>query len=82
MPGEKIVYNLQHVEVNIMPKGKRHRAQLKLKVALKAAGSSKTLCQLVSEYKLHARQIGKWKHQLLGKGDRKGASIFSSTTAR
>jgi hypothetical protein len=37
------------MEVNIMPKEKRHRAQFKLKVALKAAGGSKTLCQLASE---------------------------------
>ena len=61
-----------------MPKGKRHSAQLKLKVALEAAKGSKTLSGLASEYSLHPSQIGDWKGQLLDEGP----AIFSPTTTR
>ena len=61
-----------------MPKGKRHRAQFKFKVALEAAKGTKTLSELASEYGLHPSQISEWKTQLL----RDGASVFSTTTAR
>ena len=61
-----------------MPKGKRHSAQFKFKVALEAAKGTKTLSELASEYGLHPSQISEWKTQLL----RDGASVFSTTTAR
>ena len=61
-----------------MPKGKRHSAQFKLKVALAAAKGTKTLSELANEFGLHPSQISEWKTQLL----RDGASIFSTTIAR
>ena len=61
-----------------MPKGKRHSAQFKFKVALEAAKGTKTLSELASEYGLHPSQISEWKTQLL----REGACVFSTTTAR
>ena len=61
-----------------MPKGKRHSAQFKFKVALEAAKGTKTLSELASEYGLHPSQISEWKTRLL----REGASVFSTTTAR
>ena len=61
-----------------MPKGKRHSAQFKFKVALEASKGTKTLSELASEYGLHPSQISEWKTQLL----REGASVFSTTTAR
>jgi len=61
-----------------MPKGKRHSAQFKFKVALEAAKGTKTLSELASEYGLHPSQISEWKGQLV----REGASVFSTTTAR
>jgi len=61
-----------------MPKGKRHSAQLKFKVALEAAKGSKTLSELASEYSLHPSQISTWKGQLLDEGP----AIFSPTTTR
>jgi transposase-like protein len=61
-----------------MPKGKRHGAQFKFKVALDAAKGSKTLNELSSEYGLHASQISEWKSQMLTEG----VSIFGSTTAQ
>jgi len=66
------------VEVNFMPKGKRHSAQFKFKVALETAKGTKTLSELAGEYGLHPSQISEWKTQLL----RDGASVFSTTTAR
>jgi putative transposase len=66
------------VEVNFMPKGKRHSAQFKFKAALEAAKGTKTLSELASEYGLHPSQISEWKTRLL----RDGASVFSTTTAR
>jgi len=61
-----------------MPRGKRHSAQFKFKVALEAAKGSKTLNELSSEYGLHASQISEWKSRLLTEG----ASIFDATTAQ
>ena len=61
-----------------MPKGKRHGAQFKFKVALEAARGAKTLSELASAYELHPSQISEWKSQLL----RDGVSVFSTTTAR
>ncbi len=61
-----------------MPKGKRHSAKFKFKVALEASKGTKTLSELASEYGLHPSQISEWKTQLL----RDGASVFSTTTAR
>ncbi len=61
-----------------MPKGKRHSAQFKFKVALEAAKGTKTLNELAGEYGLHPSQISEWKTQLL----REGASVLSTTTVR
>ena len=61
-----------------MPKGKRHSAQFKFKVALAAAKGDKTLNELASEFGLHPSQISEWKTKLL----RDGVSVFSTTTAR
>ena len=61
-----------------MPKGKRHSAQFKFKVALAAAKGDKTLSELASEFGLHPSQISEWKTKLL----RDGFSVFSTTTAR
>lgn len=61
-----------------MPKGKRHSAQFKFKVALAAAKGDKTLGELASEFGLHPSQISEWKTKLL----RDGVSVFSTTTAR
>ena len=61
-----------------MPRGKRHSAELKFKVALDAAKGTKTLSELASKYGLHPSQISEWKGQLL----REGVSVFSTTTAR
>ena len=61
-----------------MPKGKRHSAQFKFKVALAAAKGDKTLSELASEFGLHPSQISEWKTKLL----RDGVSLFSATTAR
>ena len=55
-----------------MPKGKRHSAQFKFKVALEAAKGTKTLAELASQYGLHPSQISEWKRQLL----RDGPSVF------
>jgi putative transposase len=66
------------VEVNLMPKGKRHGAQYKFKVALEAAKGTRTLNELGSEYGLHPSQISEWKTRLL----EEGASVFSTTTAQ
>jgi transposase-like protein len=78
MRNEKSWYHGKHVEVNSMPKGKRHSAQFKLKVALAAAKGTKTLSELASEFGLHPSQISEWKTQLL----RDGTIVFSTTTAR
>ena len=61
-----------------MPKGKRHNAQFKFRVALDAAKGTKTLNELAGQYALHPSQISAWKSQLL----KAGAGIFSTTTAR
>ena len=61
-----------------MPKGKRHSAQFKFKVALEAAKGTKTLTELASQYGLHPSQISEWKQQLL----QDGPSVFSTQTAR
>jgi transposase-like protein len=61
-----------------MPKGKRHSAQFKFKVALEAAKGTKTLAELASQYGLHPSQISEWKQQLL----QDGPSVFSRQTAR
>lgn len=61
-----------------MPKGKRHSAQFKFKVALEAAKGTRTLSELAGEYGLHPSQISEWKSELL----EEGASIFTTTTAR
>ena len=61
-----------------MPKGKRHSAQFKFKVALEAAKGARTLNELASEYGLHPSQISEWKHRLLDEGP----SVFSSNAAR
>ena len=61
-----------------MPKGKRHSAQFKFKVALEAAKGSRTLGQLASEFELHPSQISEWKHKLLDEGP----SVFSTNTVR
>ena len=61
-----------------MPKGERHSAHFKFKVALDAAKGVKTLNELAGEYELHPSQISEWKSRLL----KEGASVFSTTTAR
>ena len=61
-----------------MPRGKRHSAQFKFKVALEAAKGSRTLAELASEYGLHPSQISEWKGQLINEGP----SVFSTTTGR
>ncbi len=61
-----------------MPKGKRHSAQFKFKVALEASKGNKTLTELASQYGLHPSQISEWKQQLL----QDGPSVFSTQTAR
>ena len=61
-----------------MPKGTRHSAQLKFKVALEAAKGTKTLNELASEYSLHPSQISEWKGRLMNEG----ASIFVAATAQ
>jgi len=61
-----------------MPKGKRHSAQFKFKVALEAAKGTKTLAELASQFGLHPSQISEWKQQL----QRDGSSVFSTRTAR
>ncbi len=61
-----------------MPKGKRHSAQFKFRVALEAAKGTKTLAELASQYGLHPSQISEWKQQLL----QDGPSVFSTHTAR
>jgi transposase-like protein len=66
------------VEVDIMPKGKRHSAQFKFKVALEAAKEARTLNELAGKYGLHPSQISEWKRRLLDEG----AGIFNITTAR
>jgi transposase-like protein len=78
MQSEKIEYHTEHVEVSYMPKGKRHSAQFKFKVALEAAKGTKTLTELASQYGLHPSQISEWKQQLL----QDGPSVFSTQTAR
>ena len=66
------------MEVNLMPKGKRHSAEFKFKVALEAAKGTRTLSELASEYGLHPSQISEWKGRVL----EEGASIFTTATAR
>lgn len=61
-----------------MPKGTRHSAQLKFKVALEAAKGTRTLNEIASEFGIHPSQISEWKARLLSEGD----SIFSSATAQ
>ena len=61
-----------------MPKGKRHSAQFKFKVALEAAKGTRTLNELAGEYGLHPSQISEWKQQLLTEGP----SVFSTHTTR
>ena len=61
-----------------MPKGKRHSAQFKFRVALDAAKGTKTLNELAGQYELHPSQISQWKSQLL----KEGADVFSTATAR
>ena len=61
-----------------MPRGKRHSAEFKFKVALEAARGSKTLSELASEYGLHPSQISEWKGRLI----REGSGVFSTTTAQ
>jgi len=61
-----------------MPKGRRHSAQFKFKVALEAAKGTKTLAELASQNGLHPSQISEWKQQLL----QDGPSVFSTHTAR
>ena len=78
MRNEKPWYHAEHVEVNSMPKGKRHSAQFKFKVALAATKGNQTLSELASEFGLHPSQISEWKTRLL----RDGVSVFSTTTAR
>jgi putative transposase len=78
MRSENPWYHEKHVEVKFMPKGKRHSAQFKFKVALAAAKGTKTLSELASEFGLHPSQISEWKTKLL----RDGVSVFSATTAR
>jgi putative transposase len=69
---------MQHVEVSLMPKGKRHSSQLKFKVALEAAKGTKTLAELSGEYSLHPSQISAWKGRLL----EEGATLFDTAPAR
>ena len=61
-----------------MPKGKRHSAQFKFKVALEAAKGSRTLNELAAEYGLHPSQISEWKHKLL----EEGPAVFNTNTVR
>ena len=44
---------------------KRHDAAFKAKVAFEAIKEERTLAQLVSDYGVHANQIGQWRKQLL-----------------
>ena len=60
-----------------MPKGKRHSAEFKFKVALEAAKGTKTLAELSSEFSLHPSQISAWKGRLMAEG----AVIFNTGAA-
>lgn len=61
-----------------MPKGKRHSADFKFKVALAAAKGTQTLSALAGEYQLHPSQISDWKGQLL----ERGPDLFSTRTVQ
>lgn len=65
-----------------MPKGQRHSADFKFKVAVAALKGDKTLSELASEYQLHPSQISEWKGQLLEHGAEVfgGRTVVSSTT--
>jgi len=60
-----------------MPKGQRHSAEFKFRVAMAALKGDKTLSELASEYQLHPSQISAWKRQLL----ERGAEVFGSRTS-
>jgi transposase len=57
-----------------MPKGQRHSAEFKFRVAVAALKGDKTLSELASEYQLHPSQISAWKGQLL----EHGTEVFGS----
>ncbi len=59
-----------------MPKGQRHSAEFKFKVAVAALRGDKTLSELAGEYQLHPSQISAWKGQLL----EHGAEVFGRKT--
>ena len=59
-----------------MPKGQRHSAEFKFKVAVAALKGDKTLSELAGEYQLHPSQISDWKGQLLAHG----AEVFGGRT--
>ena len=59
-----------------MPKGKRHSAEFKFKVALEAAKGTMTLNELASEYSLHPSQISARKGRLMNEG----ANILGAAT--
>ena len=61
-----------------MPKGKRHSAEFKFKVALEAAKNTRTLAELSSEFGLHPSQISEWKGHLMAEG----VNLFASMTAQ
>jgi len=60
-----------------MPKGKRHSAEFKFKVALEAAKGSKTLAELPTKFGVHPSQISEWKGRLM----EEGAGIFDAGAA-
>jgi len=69
---------LEHVEVKVMRKRRRHNVRFKFKVALEAAKGTKTVNQLASEFELHPSQISEWKHRLLDEG----AVVFKTSAGR
>jgi putative transposase len=48
-----------------MPRKQKHSAGFRAKVALAAVKEMQTVSELVSQFKVHATQIHKWKRRLL-----------------
>lgn len=48
-----------------MPRKQKHSAAFRAKVALAAIKEAHTISELVSQFRVHATQIHKWKRRLL-----------------
>jgi len=62
----------------MVKKRRRHTAACKIRVALEALESSKTISQLSSEHEVHANLKRAWKQQLL----EDGPGVFASSGER